>query len=219
MKKSLFLAFFFLAGPIFAQESTSTLTMDSLIDKLAEKEKTITDVRFKFTQTVEIKLTNDEKKTSGTVIYQKPNKLHIKLDKPYQQTIISDGKQVWIYTPAYNQVMVGDWNFWERTGMLPKEIFNFGQTAADWKKDYKLSMVGQDNGYYELALATGTYFNTHFWISEKTLFPEKTKMVTEGASVTTESSNVEFNVKPEERLFRFNKPKGVEVIKAKDLFK
>jgi len=68
----------------------------------------MTDLRAEFTQTAFNKSLNQTIPAQGTVYLKKGGKLRWEYTEPTPQEIVSDGKQLWVYTPSLNQVNVGD---------------------------------------------------------------------------------------------------------------
>jgi outer membrane lipoprotein carrier protein len=67
----------------------------------------INDLKAEFDQTAFNKSLNQSIPAQGTVYLKKGGKLRWEFADPTPQQIVSDGKTVWIYTPALNQVNVG----------------------------------------------------------------------------------------------------------------
>ena len=67
----------------------------------------INDLKAEFTQTAFNKSLNQSIPAQGTVYLKKGGKLRWEYADPTPQQIVSDGKTVWIYTPALSQVNVG----------------------------------------------------------------------------------------------------------------
>lgn len=65
-----------------------------------------TSMRAKFHQTVLDKRGRKTQEVDGTMMLQRPNKFRWDYQKPYEQQIISDGKQVFLYDTDLQQVTV-----------------------------------------------------------------------------------------------------------------
>ncbi len=68
----------------------------------------MTDLRADFAQTAFNKSLNQSIPAQGAVYLKRGGKLRWEYTKPTEQQIVSDGKKLWIYTPALNQVNVGE---------------------------------------------------------------------------------------------------------------
>jgi len=62
--------------------------------------------RASFTQTVHAPNGNRTKVSSGRFEFSRPNRFRFEYQKPYAQTIVSDGEKVWFHDPDLNQVTV-----------------------------------------------------------------------------------------------------------------
>jgi outer membrane lipoprotein carrier protein len=65
------------------------------------------DLKAEFSQSAYNKSLNQTIPAQGTVYLKKGGKLRWEYTEPTPQQIVSDGKQLWVYTPMLNQVNVG----------------------------------------------------------------------------------------------------------------
>src|SRR5436309_12155123 len=87
---------------VFAQ------SLDEVVREIETVYSRMTDLRADFTQTAFNKSLNQTIPAQGTVYFKKGGKLRWEYTEPTPQEIVSDGKQLWVYTPSLNQVNVGD---------------------------------------------------------------------------------------------------------------
>ncbi|MCB1986225.1 MAG: outer membrane lipoprotein chaperone LolA [Burkholderiales bacterium] len=97
-----YLAALLLAMPVFACASA--------IDNLKSFIQETQTVRANFSQTLLDKNARSIQKSSGTLEFERPDKFRWIYQKPYEQSIIGDGKQVWFYDHDLNQVTVRQFN-------------------------------------------------------------------------------------------------------------
>src|SRR5947199_6336275 len=83
-------------------------TLDDVVRDLEGTYSRMIDLRAEFTQTAFNKSLNQTIPAQGTVYLKKGGKLRWEYTEPTPQEIVSDGKQLWVYTPSLNQVNVGD---------------------------------------------------------------------------------------------------------------
>ena len=83
-------------------------TLEDVVRDLETAYSRMTDLRAEFTQTAFNKSLNQTIPAQGTVYLKKGGKLRWEYTEPTPQEIVSDGKQLWVYTPSLNQVNVGD---------------------------------------------------------------------------------------------------------------
>jgi outer membrane lipoprotein carrier protein len=91
-----------------AASSVPAATLDDVVRDLESAYSRMTDLRAEFTQTAFNKSLNQTIPAQGTVYLKKGGKLRWEYKEPTPQEIVSDGKRLWVYTPALNQVNVGD---------------------------------------------------------------------------------------------------------------
>ncbi len=82
-------------------------SLEEVIKSVESAYGRIIDLKAEFTQTAFNKSLNQSIPAQGTVYLKKGGKLRWEYADPTPQQIVSDGKTVWIYTPALNQVNVG----------------------------------------------------------------------------------------------------------------
>src|SRR5437868_11208433 len=82
-------------------------SLDEVVREIEAVYGRMTDLRADFTQTAFNKSLNQSIPAKGTVYLKKGGKLRWEYADPTPQQIVSDGKTLWIYTPALRQVNVG----------------------------------------------------------------------------------------------------------------
>ena len=92
------------AGVAEAQSSgKTTLTAVEVLDKVEKMYASVNDASAEFVQTVSFKFAKIEQSFSGTVLMKKKNKYRV---ESQQQTLVTDGTTVWVYSPVNNQVLI-----------------------------------------------------------------------------------------------------------------
>jgi outer membrane lipoprotein carrier protein len=86
----------------------SSLTFADGIANLQEYYKNTNSMRAKFYQVVTDNKGRKVQEVEGTMQLQRPNKFRWDYNKPYEQQIISDGKQVFLYDTELQQVTMRD---------------------------------------------------------------------------------------------------------------
>lgn len=99
MKSILMVAALLLTG-------ASDLTENEIITKFENQFKEVKTISATFSQTFYDATFGKEEKSSGTVRIQKPLKMVWRYDKPYEQTILSDGENLYFQFPSDHQVLV-----------------------------------------------------------------------------------------------------------------
>jgi outer membrane lipoprotein carrier protein len=94
-------------APAWAQAPAATPTLDDALRSLEAAYGKINDLKAEFDQTAFNKSLNQSIPAKGTVYLKKGGKLRWVFADPTPQEIVSDGKTLWVYTPALQQVNVG----------------------------------------------------------------------------------------------------------------
>jgi outer membrane lipoprotein carrier protein len=146
----------------------------------------------------------------GEMQLMRPNKFRWDYQKPYEQQIISDGSQVWLYDMELAQVTVRTLD--KSIGSSPAALLAGG---ASVDKNFKLiNAVRKDN--LEWVSATPKDKESGF---SKILMGFKDNKIQEMSLIDTFGhttkivfSQVEVNPPLEEKSFLFQPPKGVDVV-------
>ena len=150
----------------------------------------------------------------GRLTVRRPGKMRWEYTTPDPQTIITDGDTMWIYRPADNQVMVGK----------APEFFSGGKGAGflsdirQIRKSFTVELKSAENPDYhrlklvplnptpELAMILLSVGKTSFQVDQvvtTNAYGDETRIVL---------SDYEFNLNPDDALFRFETPEGVDVV-------
>jgi outer membrane lipoprotein carrier protein len=90
-----------------APAPAGTLSLDEVVRGIEAAYGQMTDLKAEFSQSAFNKSLNQTIPASGTVSLKRGGKLRWEYADPTPQEIVSDGKQLWVYTPTLNQVNVG----------------------------------------------------------------------------------------------------------------
>lgn len=151
----------------------------------------------------------------GRLTVKRPGKMRWEYVVPDAQTIITDGRSMWIYRPADNQVMVGK----------APEYFGDGKGAGflsdvrQIRKSFELSLQPMENPkYYRMKLVPHkpTADLADIIISVAVESYQIDQVVTHNAygdETRFVLSNYQFDVDPDDAQFTFTIPEGVDVVK------
>lgn len=180
------------------------------IEKLNSFVKSTQSARAEFTQTVLDKRANATQQASGTMEFSRPGKFRWTYTKPYAQTIVGDGKKLWIYDSELNQVSVKPLD--AALGSSPAALLA-GSNAIE--RGFTLNDIGVDDGL-EWLEATPKAKDTSFE-SIRMGFSSNTLAVMElkdsfGQTTVIRFANLQRNPKIAANTFKFTPPKGADVI-------
>jgi outer membrane lipoprotein carrier protein len=150
----------------------------------------------------------------GYLIVKPPGKMRWEYTVPDTQSIVTDGRTMWIYRPTDRQVMVGKAPEFFGSGKGAGLLSNISQI----RKGFNISLQpGRDEKYYHLKLVPrkATPDLTDIIMSvDKSSF-RIDQVVTHNAygdETRIALSNYQFDVHPKDEQFHFTIPKGVEVV-------
>lgn len=223
---------------LFALPLSAASTPASLKEVVSALEKGyagLQDVQADFSQKTTIAAVNREQKGSGEVLLKRPASatamFRFNYSKPKQQ-IISNGKQVWFYTPENKQVQVNSVSamFAGGNSIALSYLTGLGHVSRDF--DISFAAAPQDkNGNYQLELtpkkASPVLARLQLTVSAeaveqvresgevKNIFPVVSSIVHDAGGNRTriDYSRVRVNKGLDNGKFNFKIPEGVEVIK------
>lgn len=180
------------------------------IEKLNSFVRSTQSARAEFTQTVLDKRANATQQASGTMEFSRPGKFRWTYTKPYAQTIVGDGKKLWIYDSELNQVSVKPLD--AALGSSPAALLA-GSNAIE--RGFTLNDAGVDDGL-EWLEATPKAKDTSFE-RIRMGFSSNTLAVMElkdsfGQTTVIRFANLQRNPKIAANSFKFTPPKGADVI-------
>ena len=110
------------------------------VDTLREFVRNVSSGRADFTQTVTAPDGVKKKTSSGRFEFARPNRFRFAYAKPFEQTIVSDGEQVWIHDADLNQVSKRKLD--AALGATPAALL----AGASLEKDFALSNLAPRDG-------------------------------------------------------------------------
>jgi len=151
---------------------------------------------------------------SGKVTVKRPGKMRWEYEEPDRQIILTDGKDLWIYRPEDNQVMIGKFPSFFGDGKgasflsdikLIRQKFNIALEDTD-RDDYYILKLLPVKKTYDLS-----YINLS--ISKKTFCVEE--IITYnlyGDETRIKLVDIKLLENPEDSMFVFSIPYGTEVL-------
>ena len=196
-----------------AQDKTSLTAMD-VVANVQATYSSLTDASAEFTQTVKFKYTKNEQRFVGTVQMKKGNRYRVASP---QQTLVTDGKTVWVYSPVNKQVVIDAYK--ENAQTFSPEKFIFGLP-----KNYSAVFVGDRTGdVVVLKLAPRAGANAFIkslkvWIAEADWTAQRVEFV-DGNETQTIYTVRNFRKNPglADALFVLEPPPGVEVVDLRSM--
>lgn len=182
-----------------------------IVRKLQARYDEVTTLAADFTQ--ETKTRAAVRRSSGRVFFKKPGKMRWNYTEPYEDTIISDGRTIWVDQPDLGQVIERDA---EDGGPSVASDFLTGVGSID--RDFKVTLTDSTGPVYRLRLTPRTPqpgIKVLFIEVEKESFLVTATVVVDpmGAETRVELTDVKLNVPLADDLFTFHIPEGVRVLR------
>ncbi|MFH1726012.1 MAG: outer membrane lipoprotein carrier protein LolA [Elusimicrobiota bacterium] len=201
---------------VYVPSSTGPLTVEDVLAHFETFDRELKTLTAVFTQSLTMTETGMTSSIEGSVAYGKPSRLRIEHVRPERQTVVSDGKDIWIHRHSRSQVIQSDIEDWKKADPTLNNLMQFGNYAKMLRTyDVSIDTTGaqpilrlvpkkrdpaQD---LELRLA----------LEPETLFPERTELAVGAIRARTNLSRVVFNPPLAEETFRFSPPPGVDVFR------
>jgi len=150
--------------------------------------------------------------SSGKLWLSRPGKFRWSYEKPYQQLIVCDGKDLWQHDPDLGQAMVRPAG--ATLQGTPAQLLT-DKAALD--RHFKVEGAGTEKGVQRLRLlpksADSDFKAVELWLKDGA--PQRMSFHDPLGGVSeVDFNDVRTNQKLDAALFRFDPPKGTEVIRA-----
>ena len=229
------LAVLIIAFPLSLSAASTPASLKEVVSALEKGYAGLQDVQADFSQKTTIAAVNREQKGSGEVLLKRPASatamFRFNYSKPKQQ-IISNGKQVWFYTPENKQVLVNSVAamFAGGNSIAMSYLTGLGHVSRDFEVTFA-SAPQDKNGNYQLEMtpkkASPVLARLQLTVSSeaveqmqasgevKNIFPVVSSIVHDAGGNRTriDYSRVRVNKGLADEKFNFKIPEGVEVIK------
>lgn len=191
---------------------SATLVQADAVDTLREFAREVKTGRAEFTQTVSSPDGTKKKTSRGSFEFARPERFRFSYAKPFEQTIVSDGRKVWLHDVDLNQVSVRSAS--QALGATPAALL----AGSDLDKDFALVAEPAKDGLDWVGATPkakeGTLKLLRIGFRGKGLAALE---ITDafGSRSLLQFSNVVSNPKLSDDTFSFVPPKGADVIEQK----
>ena len=200
--------------PSFAWTSTAPLTLDAVLAQFERFDRELDSLAARFSQSLSADETGVASSLEGTVSYLKPERLRIEYFRPERQTVVSDGKDIWIHRHANAQVIQSTLEDWRQSYPLVGNLMQFG-SYAKMLRSYDVSL---DTGSPAPTLRLlpkyrSAGFVLRFVLQAADLFPAKAELQVRNTHVRTDLDALRFNPPLREKDFDFTPPAGADIFR------
>jgi outer membrane lipoprotein carrier protein len=193
------------------------MTGEEVIKKVRKRYEKLKRFSADFEQTFEWKLAEETHTFSGKLYLKKPNRFRLETET---QTVVSDGKQVWTYIYANEQVILTSYS--ELRGMPKWEdlLFEYGEDygaryvaleKVGDKKCHLVELIPKKQDKDADAIQMKVWVDPKEWVVLKVAYVDQN-----GDGTTYRLSNVAINPKMDDALFSFQVPEGVDVVDMRE---
>jgi outer membrane lipoprotein carrier protein len=198
----------------FLYRSSETLTVAAVLEHFELFDRELRSLTARFTQTVSMGPAAMTSTVQGTLAYQKPERLRVEHQTPEPQTIVSDGKDLWIHRPSQSQVLQSALKDWRQADPAIDNLLQIGNYAA-LLRAYDVTLASAKPTALTLRpKAKGADpFELKLTLSEDTLFPSESELSVGEARIRTQFETVRYNPVVPQTRFKFTPPPGADVFR------
>jgi outer membrane lipoprotein carrier protein len=191
----------------------ATVNLDMLLDRMQQHYRATKSFSAKFNETI-TRAGAAPLHRSGTIYYEKPGKLRWEFEGSQPETIVSDGKTIYDYDPALNQVVETPLAQASRSNAAAAFLLGVGNVKRDFKAE---AIIAPDSGglvhvaltpkqggqRIEAGIDRKTYNIAMLSISDAM-----------GNRTNLSFSNIELNRPLHASLFTFTPPDGADIVSS-----
>lgn len=140
---------------------------------------------------------------TGSFKYMNPGKIYVKFSSPAGKIIVSNGRSLWIYSPANNICGVQDLAGGGSGGIAALTTGYLAIVTAQGPGGYTIKLKSNDKSFNEIILLVDSTF-----FLKKAIFKSK-----DGSSYSFSLSNISTTAAVMPNLFNFDVPSSAQVVK------
>jgi outer membrane lipoprotein carrier protein len=201
-----FLAFGLALVPVASYAADSVARVDAYLGS-------VTTLSAQFKQVVQDKRGQVTDRATGTLSLSRPDRFRWDYREPYSQTIVADGRRLWLYDPDLDQVTVRPLE--QGLGATPAMLLSGSGKVGDAFKSGPAEQRGDWTWYPLLPKQPGSDFERVSLAFDRRNELAAMELVDKlGQTTTIEFSALRRGVKLDDKTFNFVPPKGADVIGA-----
>jgi outer membrane lipoprotein carrier protein len=201
----------FLSATVALAAISSAMTGPEVLQRIRRAYDRMETFQASFEQTFVWKLAGSTTQMNGRFVMEKPNRFRLETDV---QTVVTDGRTVWSYSPATKQVIINDYD--PSTMPLRPDNFIFvfpddqrasyvGSEQIGGSEHHKVDVVPKDS---TLGIRTmRLWVNSRHWVAGKVEYVSAT-----GDTTRYVLGDERLNVDLPDTTFAFSIPQGTDVV-------
>jgi outer membrane lipoprotein carrier protein len=199
------------ASPV-ATPPPGAASAEDLARHIEARHRTVRDLTARFVQTYRSGLVGREIVESGTLSLKRPGRMRWEYRDPERKTFVSDGQKYYFYVPADRQVVVRE----QAGDRSVTTLLLTGQ--ADILAEFSVALEPPENGRARLRLTprreNAEVQQVVLEVDERHLIRAIRVRDAQGSESRFQFEGIRENVGLDDRQFRFDIPRGVEVVKG-----
>lgn len=198
-------------------DKNSPITLNEIISKVEDRYANSGFSAIFFQQST-LKAMDITDTASGKIFIKRPGKMRWEYEKPERQIIITDAKNLWIYRPADNQVMIGNATTYFGDGKgssflsdmkLIRKKFRITFEKTDPNHNYVLKLLPNEKKY-DLSEIYLSISNINFDIVQIVTYNSY------GDETQIQLKQVQFGQNFDDTMFSFKIPQGADVVELEE---
>ncbi len=197
-----------------AQSELPAQETQDLVQKIQQLRSRTPSLTADFSEEKTSRILNKPLETRGTLAFQAPNKFRREVKGANPSTVVSDGTQLWIYYPNFNEAELynlGQRAFFDDAIAALTAGLNF-QHVAEF---YKFRAFREPGGYRfvltpKTAGARKVVREISVWLDSELMIEKTEATLSKGGSVVTRYQNQRAGALPASR-FEFTPPAGAKI--------
>ncbi|MBI2486428.1 MAG: outer membrane lipoprotein chaperone LolA [Deltaproteobacteria bacterium] len=194
--------------------------LDWVLTQVQDNYEKMNDFRSEFTQEATVRTLNQVQKAEGEVWFKKPGKMRWNYYRPTRDVIVSDGRTIWFYNHEEKQVIESRLAEVVDTPTTTTFLSGLGNIKKQFNARFSETSFPDENGNYLIDLTPKENSNDEEY-NKVTIAVDKNMLVKTiylydpfGNLTRVKLEDIEINKGVPDSLFKFDVPKGAEVIKT-----
>ena len=215
-----FFLLFFLFRPFPSFAAPAPPTLADIAAHFDALDSSMTSLTCRFVEEMNLGAGAPSQSVSGFVQYKKPDLLRIEYKTPEAQSVVLDGKDLWIWRPSAGQAIETSVADWKKSQPMARQLLDFGHYGR-MLQDYDVfiaSVSAPDaRGFYDVLLdlkpKNGGGYTLRLGLSTRDYFPARTWMTVGNVTMESVFSDVRLNPAIEDNAVHFTPPPDADVFK------
>ncbi len=200
---------------------TFPITAEAVLGRLQELDAKLKGLSATFRQSVRLEEAGTVNSVEGTLDFSKPSRLRVEHRLPEPQTVVTDGKALWVWRSATRQAIQSSLQQWLKSEPWLEGLMHFGgygRLSERYAITVSTISAPGDDGHRRVELelkprARGSDFTLTLALSTRDYFPSEARLRAGEMVVHSRFEGVRFNPVLADSLFQFTPPPDADVFR------